>query len=86
MLFRSSEESDYEFSVYPNPVKDQIFCSYSGQANEIQLVSSMGSVIALQTDLNSEPASFDVSHLAAGIYFIRLIAEDRVETQRFVKK
>lgn len=64
------EPEDHTFAVYPNPVTDVLqFSTAQMEGNyEVMIINTLGEVVATATNQNRLP----VSHLAGGIYFVRL--------------
>ncbi len=80
----TSENSIYDYSIYPNPVADIIRFDLEGiKAYEIYDV--LGKKV-LQNNLETQN-NIDVSNLSKGIYSINLINEEgKIFTNRFIKK
>lgn len=75
-------EKEYTWSVYPNPTTNAI--SLNGELDgveEIMLLDLNGKVL-LEINGNSP---IDASSLDQGTYFIRLIRNNKVEQQKFIK-
>jgi uncharacterized repeat protein (TIGR03803 family) len=84
--------SDLQFSVYPNPVKDQlsIFCEQISGELQISILDVHGKIILGESYsiLNSDnfTTTIKLGEMKAGIYFIRIVNEKgNVFTSRFVK-
>ena len=75
----SENESDV-VTVYPNPVKGQLFV----RAENLQLVEVFN--LVGQKVMVSEDASIDMVSLVQGIYFVRVTADGKVATKRIVKQ
>jgi serine protease AprX len=81
------------FEVYPNPVTDTLIISPldpdSVQSCHVQLISSSGQLMSEQqisfSWLNNIYKT-DISSLPAGIYFVRVLFENRKYTFKVVKK
>jgi hypothetical protein len=73
-------------SVYPNPVKDELFILNSGQfpVTGVEILDSAGKTI---TGIKSKNInSVDVSALPQGIYLIKIYAENGATVEKFSKK
>lgn len=70
------DESDGLISVYPNPAHDQVTIetNYDNKIIKIQIISALG-VLIKEKDLKRNNASFDLSQLPSGVFFIRPISE-----------
>ena len=54
---------------------------------QISILSTSGEIIFNdQRDINTEQIQYNVSTLPAGMYFVRVAGEDRLETLKFYKK
>lgn len=64
-------EQETEFSVVPNPAKEQINIYYTGQADSytIYLADAAGKILYSGQSFNNS-YSIDISHYAAGLYFV----------------
>jgi len=67
-----SEWNSSTISIYPNPSKDVVNINFSSEGiNTVTLFDASGRVIEAQST-NSLKVAFDVSSLAAGIYYINV--------------
>jgi len=87
-LFPASIESNVSqnlISVYPNPAADILNISNLTGITEIQIHDYTGSQVLYQK-INTEQNTIDISHLAAGLYFI--IVNDNTNTvgTKFIKE
>jgi hypothetical protein len=72
-----------DFSVHPNPVKNELFIASENIPIElIKVYSISGSqVMEVSSDLNF----LDVSNLSEGIYFIEIFSSEGSSIQKFIK-
>ena len=71
-------------SVYPNPVAEVLWLDVSeAQATRFEIVDVAGQRLM---ERRYSRSGIDVSGLAAGTYFIRVMTDDRVITAKFLKK
>jgi aminopeptidase N len=74
--------------LYPNPAPDQLFISLKNPTDKklsIRLFNTAGQVVyrkELETPGNDELISIPVSHLAHGVYIIKLKSEQAINTTR----
>ncbi len=75
--------------VFPNPTNEKIritdyidgFFTYEN----IRLMNSFGQVIH-SIDKASSQTYFDLSNLAAGVYYIRLVSDGQIQTFKIIKE
>lgn len=70
-----------DFSVYPNPVKDQLFLQDA--VGELTIVDAFGKTVH-QAKVNGS-ATVDFAPFSNGMYFVRLENGGQVSTQKIVK-
>jgi len=70
-------------NVYPNPVQDQLHLTFTpnSRITLIQLVDLQGKVVLTK---NRQVNAISVSHLKNGIYFLRVVGENGVSTEKVV--
>ena len=75
-----------EFSLYPNPANEQITIASSNATSNYQIAifDVLGKKIITSEIQNM--GSIDVSALASGTYLVKINAENKTSTLRFVKK
>jgi hypothetical protein len=73
------------FSIVPNPATHQITVSASNNFHTIEVVSFLGQTVLAQPNVGNT-ATFDISNLTAGIYFVRIISDNGANVQKFVKQ
>ena len=84
-----SSIQDYEaqnFLVYPNPAKEQVHFSGLAPNQNVVVYSNLGQVLFTLQGTQTQTA--DVSHLAEGLYFYRVVDEANSEifAGKFVKE
>ena len=82
---------DRSFIVYPNPANHVVCVKYLVNndlfSGEIQVCDVYGKTVVETLCATSLPETrIDVSGLAAGMYFVRVVTEEGVITKPFVKK
>ena len=78
-------ETAPSFSVYPNPVQDQLYIRAVDMTSSplVTITSLSGQVIRQE---QTQDQILNVAELPAGIYLITLTSDGRVNTQRFIKQ
>ena len=82
----ASFKTKQEITIYPNPVTRYLHVNgenISGAA--ISILNSTGKLI-LQKNAKSEHASFNVSSIKNGLYFLKIENEAEVKTMKFIKR
>jgi len=77
--------TDNNFSIYPNPTNGKVQISLNEQqiGNTLQVVN-INSEVVKQLVINNEQLTIDLSNNAKGVYFVKLISESGVSTQKVV--
>jgi serine protease len=77
-----------DFSLYPNPVKEMLTISFNSVAQNpvsIRMIDLQGKLVyAKQFNNTSGPLQLSLEELENGIYFIEVITNDNVQTEKFV--
>jgi photosystem II stability/assembly factor-like uncharacterized protein len=70
--------------VFPNPANTSISLKTSvSKIDQLQIIDASGkTVLNPETNLTN---SIDISSLASGLYFVKIVANDKTELKRFVK-
>lgn len=78
------ETESFDFAVFPNPVKDMLDINYGNNdiIDNISIYTLLGEKIF---NSNEKLDKINVSNFNKGIYFIRLISEEKEYTKRFIK-
>lgn len=80
-----SASSGGEIDIYPNPCLDHLTVT-SGTISSVSMFDSQGKLVELTVDGKFGNATFNVSHLAAGNYFLKLETKEGVTIIRKVVK
>ena len=76
-----AEQAKQDFKIYPNPIKDCL--SIQGGSGKVQIVDLTGKVI--QSFDHQEFSKINVSYLESGTYFVQMIKEGIISSQKLVK-
>lgn len=74
-----------QFMIYPNPVNDILNISTSLENYTIEIYTIQGQVVS-RTENNNGSQTIDYSHLASGLYLLRLTSSEASQTLRIVKR
>lgn len=70
------------FDVYPNPVNDRMYINSSETLRQVEILDMSG-----RTVMNcGNQSSIDTKALATGVYMLRVVTENGVNAQKFVKE
>lgn len=78
-------EKEKELIIFPNPAQNQlnVFNADITEFNQYQIIDIKGQVVINENQFESQ---IDISSLTPGTYFIRLIGQNEVLVQQFIKK
>jgi hypothetical protein len=79
-LEKANNKQAAAFSVFPNPAKNSLSLSVPGKVEQVLIYDSKGALV--QQERSNQ---FSISQLESGIHFIRVISDEGVYSQRFVK-
>lgn len=76
-----NEVNDINVALYPNPVTSKLNISAEG-VQEVSIIDVNGRTVMTQQNANA----IDMSEMANGVYFVRVITNEGISTQKIVKK
>lgn len=76
-----NETTAAHFSLYPNPVKDELHVQ--GGTGSIRITNAMGQTVLEQS--HADESAINVSNLQSGVYFVTLTDENGQRTQQLIK-
>jgi hypothetical protein len=85
-----AQDIPFEFEVYPNPTDGLIIISFENSVEQtvnVRLVDAFGKeVYRKQFNVGFETnfINFDISNYAKGVYFLQLVSNDAIRTERIV--
>jgi hypothetical protein len=82
-VLSTNKNNAFEFSMYPNPVKDELRINTKEPLQKIEVFDLLGKSV-LSLDNVSE--SIDVSALTKSLYIVKLTSANGVSTKKFVKQ
>lgn len=84
IITSDSEASSQNLSVYPNPVISEMYI-YNVGGNLFELLSYKGD-LELSGEIKGDFYSLEMSHLSAGIYFLKVYNSVGIQVQKVIKK
>ncbi|WP_161792000.1 T9SS type A sorting domain-containing protein [Psychroserpens jangbogonensis] len=74
------------FSVFPNPTTSKLTIQCKVEINKISIVDINGRLLnTIDVSIEGQDISIDVENLSNGIYFLKIQADNKEETIRFLK-
>ncbi|MEL1252913.1 T9SS type A sorting domain-containing protein [Flavobacterium sp. DGU38] len=73
------------FKFYPNPVKNKLALSNTGNIDEVEILAVSGKSVLVKkiNDIHSE---IDLSNISTGVYFLKVKSEGKTKTIKIVKE
>ena len=80
------EQSNTEFSIYPNPAQNELKIQTSINLNnaELTIINSLGQTVKNIKKINGKNITIDNHELSNGLYFTLLINENKQVTGKFI--
>ncbi|TND08793.1 MAG: glycosyl hydrolase [Bacteroidetes bacterium] len=73
--------------IYPNPNDGHFFLRKESEGKmKIEIYSSMGQLVYMKADMNESQLELDLSAQPDGVYLVRVISGDRMQTKRIIKQ
>lgn len=69
------------FDIYPNPASEYVTIKNAEPIGQLSIINSMGTQVFRESYASSQ-AKVDVSHLASGIYYIRIVGKSGISAQQ----
>jgi PKD repeat protein len=81
------EGDNGSFSIYPNPVKDELMVKFAGKTadNRLVIVNQLGQVILDQMTGGDQQVTINTSEYAKGVYALRVYGDNGVTEKKFIK-
>ncbi len=75
------------FSIYPNPVKDELTIKFTGKTSDtkVVIVNELGQMVYNTMTGADQQISINTSDFAKGIYAVRIYGENGVTEMKFIK-
>ena len=91
-LGTEEEELSYNFDIYPNPsngVFNIMLNNFIGNTVSIEVYNELGQKVSVISNDSENPEGYwktqlDLSYLERGIYFVKVIADNQIQTKRIV--
>lgn len=73
------------FSLYPNPVKDNLNIGYKETVKNVEIYNLLGQMVASK-NINANEGNIDLSALASGNYLAKVYFENSVKSIKIIKQ
>jgi hypothetical protein len=74
------------FTLYPNPTDGMIFMTGNTEISRVGVFNTIGQLVFEKGQVKSETATLDLSHVAKGIYVVRIYTAKGVYVQKVLKE
>ncbi len=74
--------ADFKIDIFPNPFSNEFYVYAPGLINAAGIYDVNGRLILKKKNVNNTWLKFETSFLAEGIYFLKIIMENNVETNK----
>lgn len=81
-----NESGKFSFNIYPNPTNGLITIESENNADNIAIYNSNGQLIYNEYQVQAGQTKIDLSDFEDGVYIIRFIAGDTIETRKIIKQ
>ncbi len=81
------DDNGTSFSIYPNPVKDELVIRFAGQLedNRVVVVNQLGQVVFDHMTGGSKQYTINTSSLSQGVYMLRIYGTKGVSERKVIK-
>lgn len=82
-----SEAKRLRFDMYPNPASDELTIQLpsGSEVASVEFYDYLGR-LALTQNISQTSNHINVQNLSAGVYILKVLADDKIGTQKFIKK
>ena len=82
-----SEANRLDFEMYPNPASDNLTIQLPSGSSKatVQFYDYIGK-LALSQSITNDNNKINVNDLSTGIYILKVLADDKIGTQKFIKR
>ena len=82
-----NDEDITSFTIYPNPVENELFIATELRVEEISIYDIYGrETMRQQVNKSTNQQVIDVADLNSGVYFVKIVTNEGEAVKRFVKK
>ncbi|MBL4669558.1 MAG: DUF4465 domain-containing protein [Flavobacteriales bacterium] len=77
---------EISLSSYPNPTKGNITIDLENNVNTLQIIDVSGKTVRSENNLKPGTHQLSLTDLNSGIYFVKIISDNRINVQKFIKQ
>lgn len=81
----SESFNDDGFVYYPNPVKNELYLSYTQNMSDIRIYNLLGQEVMMKT-INADRSQIDMSSFLSNTYVVKITSDNQVKTIRVIKE
>lgn len=74
------------FNIYPNPADHDVLITGNTMITKIEVVNSIGQVVAFKPGIHAISAHIELSHLAGGVYYIHVYTNNATVVKKLLKE
>lgn len=79
----NSMESDFDFSIYPNPSNGIFTLNFDNQeAYSVDVISTLGKIVYSKTNISDNV--INISNLQTGVYLLKVTHKDQIKTKNII--
>ncbi|MFD1628880.1 autotransporter-associated beta strand repeat-containing protein [Pseudopedobacter beijingensis] len=76
-----------DIRLFPNPTTDRVTIAFTGSYRSLNVSDAMGKILQTQQlNATQKEITLNLSTYPSGIYFVKLVGDNHVETQKVIKK
>jgi len=83
--YTAIENREVAMQVYPNPVAEQLFIETESTIDAVEVVAADGCSV-YQSKIGKSKAEINLSQLLQGVYWVKLMMDDRIVIEKIVKE
>ena len=85
-ILSDNKSTDVDLKIYPNPAKDKITIESFLAGDRSLTILNVNSKEVIEKQMTDQRTQIGINDLPAGVYFVRLTSERRVQVGKFIKQ
>jgi hypothetical protein len=83
---KENKRNSIDFTIFPNPGTDYLFIGAEGEFSTVDLLNISGQVMQTNRFATGSGWQLSVSHLPAGVYWVRVLHKDAMGIKKWIKQ